>query len=96
MEMTTELADALARVEGEPMAALYREAAERLTVEHDSEGPYWETPDQSVCALTADTPTLLHDDGTDEAAEAARRRGWELIVLADLAEIAARGQEEQG
>lgn len=72
----------------------YEEAVERIE-DHsaDSENPYFHSDADNSDAL----PGVLMDEmGGYETPEDARRRGFELLALADLAEVLAAGSEPEG
>lgn len=71
-------------------ARMYEEAVERIADEtSNEENPYWGSSNEDACVIPGDRD-IYDEMGGGESADQARRRAWELLVLADLADLEDR------
>lgn len=72
-------------------APQYEDAVARIKDETgDAENPYWLSPSDGTSAIPGEGE-IYNEYGGEEPIEEARRRAFEVLVLADLAEAARKG-----
>lgn len=81
---------------GDWFTSRYEAALSRIEDHTDGDNPYWLAPADGTSVVPGDSE-LFDEMGGEESPEDARKRAFEILALADLAETRlARGERQHG